>query len=243
MNLTVYPLLALLTLLGIVLFPLGFLLWRLLTAWSARRITRHFVWLYGQGWRWIVSPFVHFRLEGLEKASLRQPCIMVVNHLSYFDTYCMAALPFHNAAFAVRSWPFKMIWYSAFMHLARYLNVEGTDWSVVAEQASRELADGGCLVFFPEGHRSRDGKMRRFHSGAFKLAIDTGVPLVPLCVAGTDVLLPPGSFRLHPARVHLRALPAIDPRQFPEMLGHLHMRKTVREMMARNVAEMTAANV
>ena len=241
MNLTVYPLLALLTLLTFVLFPPGFLLWRLFTPWPTKRIMRHFVWLYGQAWMWIVSPFVRFHLENMGAANIRPPCIVVTNHLSFFDTYCMAALPFSNVVFAVRAWPFKMPWYRPFMRLAQYLEVESWDWQLITARARAEVATGGSLVFFPEGHRSRDGKMCRFYSGAFRLAIDTGIPVVPVCITGTQALLPFGSFCLHPARIHLRALPAIDPRRFSGRRGYLGLLNTVREMMIRNVNDMTQA--
>ena len=238
MNLAVYPLLVLLTLLGIGLFPLGFVLWRIFTPWPVKVIMRHFVWLYGQAWLWLVSPFVRFRLEGMEPGKIPQPCIIVVNHQSFFDTYCMAALPFSNVIFAIRAWPFRIPWYSPFMRLAQYLNVESQDWPQITARARAELAQGGCLLFFPEGHRSRDGKIRRFYSGAFRLAIETGVPVVPLCISGTRVLLPPDTFKLHPAQVHLRALPAIDPRRFTGPRGHIGLRNAVCATMILNVSEM-----
>ena len=55
----------------------------------------------------------------------------------------------------------------------------------------------------PEAHRSRNGKLGRFYSGAFKVAVETGVPVVPLCITGTDEMLPPGRWWLRPARVCL----------------------------------------
>jgi 1-acyl-sn-glycerol-3-phosphate acyltransferase len=238
MTLIVYPLLTLWTLFGIALFPVLFLLWRLVTSWTPGRIMRHFIWLYGRGWMVLVSPFVRFRRQGLEHLRLARPSILVVNHLSFFDTYCMALLPFSDVTFAVRAWPFRMFWYGSFMRLAEYLDVESADWEEVRAAGEKILTAGGHLLFFPEGHRSRDGRLGRFYSGAFRLAVETGAPLVPLCITGTDKLLPPGRLRFAPAKVTLRALPAVESSAFSDSGGHRDMLSLVKGRMAENIREM-----
>ena len=240
MTLTVYPLLVLWTLLGIALFPALFVPWKLFTGGNSGRIMRHFIWLYGRGWVAIVSPFVRFRREAREHLRLGRPSILVVNHLSFFDTYLMALLPIYDVTFAVRAWPFRMFWYGRFMRLAGYLDVETSAWDEVRASAEKTLAAGGHLLFFPEGHRSRDGRLQRFYRGAFRLAAETGAPLVPLCIAGTDRLLPPGRLRLSPARVTLRALPPVDPAAFGGPESPRELLRAVRELMAKNLSEMGA---
>jgi len=111
MNLTVYPLIVLWTLLGIVLFVPTFVCCKLATGWDAGRITRLIIWLYGRGWMVVMSPFVRFRSEGMENLPAQGPCVLIVNHQSFFDTYCMAMLPVHDVVFAVRAWQFRMFWY------------------------------------------------------------------------------------------------------------------------------------
>jgi len=235
MNLTVYPLMALWTLLGIAIFPLIFPGWKVVTGWGSDRIMRHLIWLYGRGWLLLMSPFVRFRREGLTVAGIRPPAILIVNHRSFFDTYCMALLPVYDITFAVRAWPFRMFWYGGFMRLARYLDVENLSWEECVAAGRRVFAAHGFLLFFPEGHRSRDGRLQRFYGGAFKLARETGVPVIPLCITGTDVFLPPGRFWLQPARVTLRALPPVHPSQFPGPSGHLDLRRFVRNRMVEQL--------
>ena len=134
MNFWVYPLLVLWTFFGLLFSPLLFCCWKMATGWSVARIARHFIWLYGRGWMVIVAPFVSFEMEGFDEQYRKQtPCIYIINHLSFFDTYCMAAQPVSDIAFAVRAWPFRrLFWYTAFMRLARYLDVEdlGFDESI-----------------------------------------------------------------------------------------------------------------
>jgi len=238
MNLFIYPLIVALTVTGIVLFPILYALWRTVVRWDKGRIMRHFVWIYGRSWMGIVSPFVRFKREGFRNNRIDLPCIIVVNHFSFFDTYCMALLPFSDVTFALRSWPFKMLWYAPFMRLAGYLDLETIGWEGTLEVSSRVFSKKGTILFFPEGHRSKDGKIQRFHSGPFKLAVETGVPILPLSMTGTDVLLPPHRWWLKPATICLRALPLVSPGAFTGETAHVEMRKYVQRMIAENFEQM-----
>jgi 1-acyl-sn-glycerol-3-phosphate acyltransferase len=214
---------------GILTAPFFLAIWKVCTGWDWGRIVRHLISIHGYGLIVIVSPFVRFRGEGLDR--IERPCIMVVNHLSFFDSYFMAALPFHDIIFAVGAWPFKMYWYTLFMRLARYLNVENDPWDEVVRTCRESFALKGAVLFFPEGHRSKTGKLQPFYSGAFRLSKETGVPIVPLCITGTGTMLPPGHSFLHPARVRLTALPPVYPADFPGHSGHFGMRQAVHDQI------------
>jgi 1-acyl-sn-glycerol-3-phosphate acyltransferase len=238
MNLWCYSMLLLWTLLGILVFPFAFGLCLLFLRWPADRVVRWFIWIYGRGWMLLMSPFVQFRRQQMELIEIGKPYLLVVNHLSFFDTYCMALLPVYDITFAVRSWPFRMFWYSSFMRLARYLDVEGSSWEETLSNSNSAFAAGGTVLFFPEGHRSRDGQLQRFYSGGFKVAIAAGVPVVPLCIDGTDRLLPPGRKALRPCRISMRALEPIDTTDFNSEDGHIQLRKLVKERMATALSDM-----
>ncbi|WP_291317506.1 lysophospholipid acyltransferase family protein [Desulfuromonas sp.] len=238
MNLTVYPLLVLWTLLGFVIFLPLLALFKVFAGWETGRIVRLCIWIYGRGWLVIMAPFVRFSRQGFEGGGIRTPAVLVVNHLSFFDTYCMGLLPFSDVTFAVRAWPFKMLWYTLFMRLAGYLNVERAGWEGVGADAREVFARSGFLLFFPEGHRSRDGELQRFYTGAFRLAVEEGVPVVPLCLSGTGELLPPGRLWLQPARVRLKALAPVDPAGFEGPAGPSAMRKAVKAAMEKELRAM-----
>ncbi len=238
MNIWCYSMLSLWTLLGVLVFPFAFGLCLLFSRWSADQVVRWFIWIYGRGWLLLMRPFVQFRREQLDLIEVGKPYLFVINHLSFFDTYCMALLPVHDVTFAVRSWPFRMFWYSGFMRLARYLDVEGRSWEETLCDSNSAFAAGGTVLFFPEGHRSRDGQLQRFYSGGFKIAIAAGVPIIPLCIDGTDQLLPPGRKTLRPCRIRLRALAPIDTSRFNSESGHIQLRKKVKAQMAAALAEM-----
>lgn len=239
MNLWEYGILISWTFLGILLFLPGFVLWKLFTDWETDRIMRHFIWIYGRVWLLLNLPFVRFRREGFQGKRVQPPAILVVNHLSFFDTFCMALMPIFNVVFAVRAWPFKMPWYNCFMRLANYIDVERSSWKGIVAAAHNAFDNNGFLLFFPEGHRSRNGNLMRFHMGAFRLAVETGVPIVPICIAGTDRFFPPGRYWFRPCSIFLNALAAVHPNQFEGANAHRRMAKYVRELMivelSRNV--------
>jgi 1-acyl-sn-glycerol-3-phosphate acyltransferase len=242
MNLWAYPLLLIWTLLSIVLFPVTFVLGKLFLQWSTDRLMRWFIWIYGRVWLFYMSPFVRFEYQNMGQLERDKPYLLVVNHFSFFDTFCMALLPIYNIAFAVRSWPFKMPWYRSFMQMARYLDVESGSWEETLASSKETFANGGCVLFFPEGHRSRDGYLQRFHSGGFQVAIAAGVPIVPLCIDGTNQLLPAGRKLMHPCRVRLKSLPAIDTSDFSGIDGHIRLRKQVKEQMTKTLTAMKMEN-
>lgn len=233
MNLWAYLMMVLWTAFGAVLFVPAYFVYRVICGWDAERSMRFFIWVYGRVWLVIMLPFVRFRRYDIAAGRFTPPAVIVVNHLSFFDTYFMGALPCYNVAFAVRSWPFRMPWYAAFMRLAGYLDVERMTPEETLAAARRVFDKGGFVLFFPEGHRSRSGNLQRFHSGAFKIAHAAGVPVIPLVIRGTDTLLGPGRSWLQPARVSLRALPAFQPESFPGPTGHLDLRQAVKGAIER----------
>lgn len=80
------------------------------------------------------------------------------------------------------------------------------------EHAKQRIVDGTSVLFFPEGTRSRDGRLKRFKKGAFRMAQDLGLPILPVTVAGTRDILPPGSIDLRPGSARLVIHPPVPAR-------------------------------
>jgi 1-acyl-sn-glycerol-3-phosphate acyltransferase len=81
------------------------------------------------------------------------------------------------------------------------------------QRAAERIRSGTNVLAFPEGTRSPDGAVRHFKRGSFGLAIDAGVPVVPLSLVGVKALVPRGLFSTRPGRIDLvvhRAIPVAD---------------------------------
>jgi 1-acyl-sn-glycerol-3-phosphate acyltransferase len=69
--------------------------------------------------------------------------------------------------------------------------------------AKKQVASGASIIFFPEGTRSTDGKLQKFKPGAFKLARDLKLPVLPVTIRGTRKILPSKSLDLRPGTAEM----------------------------------------
>lgn len=132
-----------------------------------------------------------------------QPSVIVANHNSAIDPYLFGVIPIENSF--VTSWPFNIPVYNYFMHIAGYANA-ANGWEEVCRKGKLLLTKGSSVTIWPEGHRSRTGELGRFKNGAFSLAVEAGVPVVPVCILGSATVLSPGEKYLSPGRVKLLVL-------------------------------------
>ncbi len=208
----------------------------------AARRTNH---LYGTGWRWCIRPWASLDYSGPAKEAFPAPCILAVNHQSFFDIHCIGQTPHGNVTFTVRSWPFKLPFYGAFMRLGRYTDVQSLPHETVLERLKADAADKSVIVFFPEAHRNpapnRDETPNRFHAGAFAAALALDLPVVPVCIQGTGTVLPPGTPWIRPGAIRVRVLPPVYPAAFREhgeraaSALRKHVQAAMRQMMQTQI--------
>ncbi|WP_106586672.1 lysophospholipid acyltransferase family protein [Murinocardiopsis flavida] len=145
-------------------------------------------------WRAVLRSTGGFRVEG---GIPDGPCVVVANHSSHADTVALlAALPARSrpkAAAAADYWFGAPLREWAGRSLVGVFPVRrGGGGSADLLSAADLLGAGHAVIVYPEGTRSRDGAVGRFHSGAARLAAQAGVPLVPAAITGTRTLLPVG---------------------------------------------------
>ena len=234
LNLYYWPMFLLVTCVGIGISPLLLLGNLLFFRLPVDRLIRQSIRIYG----WVlirVVPFMAPVTLDDRSGGFEGPAIFVPNHSSSIDPYLFGLLPLDNAF--VTSWPFRIPFYNLFMHLAGYID-STRGWQHVERQGGKLLARGCSLIIWPEGHRSRDGRLRRFKNGAFQLALATGRPIVPVCILGSRRMLPPGNRMLTPARIRMILLPPIHPSGDPANTDHI---KALKEKTSRAIAGVLAA--
>ncbi|WP_419784203.1 lysophospholipid acyltransferase family protein [Maridesulfovibrio sp.] len=236
-NTGIYFSITLWTLTGVIISPLCYLFFTRILKWEKPKTLRKMIWFYGWTSSKLMSLFVDIKWP--EQRKLPSPCIIVANHESFFDPYLVSLQPQRDICMAVRNWPFKIPFYGFYMKLAGYINVETDDLDTIIEQAETALEQRATLMFFPEGTRSKDGKLNRFHSGPFHLAIQTGLPIVPLCISGTFRMLPRGHMLIRPSKIRGRILDPIYPEQFQNMQNpHIELRRRVKTTMLDCIQEL-----
>ncbi|WP_321405147.1 lysophospholipid acyltransferase family protein [Maridesulfovibrio sp.] len=195
------------------------------------------IWYFGWISSKLMSIFVDIKWP--EQRKMPEQCIIVANHESFFDPYLVSFQPQRNICMAVRNWPFKIPFYGFYMKLAGYINVETDDLETITRQAEKAVKQKASLMFFPEGTRSVDGTLNRFHSGPFHIAIQTGLPIVPLCLTGSFCMLPRGHMLIHPSKVRGMILDPIYPQQFKtKPNAHIELRRAVKTTMVSCIRKM-----
>jgi len=146
---------------------------------------------------------VRLRVEGIENLPFDGPAIIAANHLSFFDSVLLLfALPRRVYALGKAEYTDRRItrWLFCGAGMIPVRRGGAGDLAGAFDQARAVLDAGGVLAIFPEGTRSRDGQLHRGHSGAAHLALETGAPLIPIGILGTDQILPTGARLIRPFR-------------------------------------------
>ena len=143
--------------------------------------------------------------DGLERLTPGTTYIFVSNHQSIYDIpVIFASLPFQLRIIAKESLSrFPVLGW----HLKRgghlFVDRKHPDRAGILKRWRALVSDGFSLIIFAEGTRSPDGRVARFKAGSFLLAIEAGLPVVPLSVVGTRRVMPKGRLRTEPADVML----------------------------------------
>ena len=161
-----------------------------------------------------MAPGSRVKLTGREHLPAGRPVIFMANHQSYVDVPALFFVPAQFKWMADMDL-FRIPVFGRGLARAGYVGVrrgDGREAVRSLQKAERLLKQGISVFVFPEGTRSHTGVLGRFQSGGFRLAADTGVPIVPVVVSGTRQLLPRGDWVFRwGARVWIDLLPAMDP--------------------------------
>lgn len=159
-----------------------------------------------------LNPLWHFEVSGTLPKDPRRPYVVVSNHESFVDILLISHLPW-EMKWLSKVEMFKIPLVGWLMRLAHDVPLRrGERDSVVAALAAchDRLQRRVSVMIFPEGTRSASGEMGAFKDGAFRLAIEAGVPVLPLAVHGTRSALRKHDWRLGRANARVMVLDPID---------------------------------
>ena len=174
---------------------------------------------------------VHVDVAGLERLVPGRTYLFVANHQSIYDIPILFwSLPYQLRIIAkesLGSFPF-LGWH---LRRAGHMLVDRRrpDRNAIFAWASRLSSSGLSLIVFPEGTRSRDGRVERFKGLSFHVALEAGMPVVPLAVVGSRHVMLKGRLATHPGRARLvvhdpidtSGLAGTDPKAFAERVRQI----------------------
>lgn len=158
-----------------------------------------------------ISGLWNFHTRG-RLADPRRPYVVVANHESYADVFLISCFPW-EMKWLSKDTMFKIPCMGWMMQMAGDIKlVRGNRDSTLdaIAQCRDRLAKRVSVMIFPEGTRSRTSEMLPFKDGAFRLAIETGAPILPIAVAGTRNAMAKGTFRFLRAKALAEVLEPID---------------------------------
>jgi 1-acyl-sn-glycerol-3-phosphate acyltransferase len=204
-------------------------------------------WIVGAVFRIVWRPTI----IGLEHLPAEGPVILASNHLSFVDSIVIPLAVPRRVRFLAKAEYFEGTGprgraVALFFRLIDAVPVRREnrrDSMASLETALQVLRDGSAFGIYPEGTRSRDGRLYRGRTGVGWLALASGAPVVPVAVTGTDRVQPVGSrsLRVHPVRV--RFGPALDPtpwvRQVAAAGGAGRARREITDLVMDRIAAMS----
>jgi 1-acyl-sn-glycerol-3-phosphate acyltransferase len=192
--------------------------------------------------RWLCRVWFQAEFHGVENIPAEGACLITPNHASYADPIWVTVPIRRRVYYMAWDKPFKIPVLGLMMRMfgAFPVNVESVDAS--AQRAAHEvLRTGKALVIFPEGGRTRTGKLMPFKMGAFRFALTYGVPVVPVSINGGEKIWPVGKFLPRPGKLIVTFHSPIPVNRLPEETSRAELKARARELSRRTYQAVASA--
>lgn len=149
-----------------------------------------------------ISPFVRKRVIKNPAEDFSKPAVIIANHTSFLDTLAIA-MATHKIIYLVNDWVYDS---PVFGKLVRALGFYPVSQGIEngMEKLKEKIDQGYSLVVFPEAERSYTNDVKRFHKGAFYLAEQFGLDILPLYIHGNSEVLPKGDFIIYDGSITVK---------------------------------------
>jgi 1-acyl-sn-glycerol-3-phosphate acyltransferase len=195
-------------------------------------------------WYWLLKyifmgPLLAFlgrpKVEGLEYVPSSGPAILASNHLAVADSFYLPLVVRRRITFLAKAEYFTgkglkgrlKAWFFTAAGQVPIDRANADAAQAALDTAQGLLNDGKLLGMYPEGTRSPDGRLYKGKSGLARLALESGVPVIPVAMVGTDVVNPPGSRMWRFGRVEVRFGKPMDFSRFDGMAGNRFIERAV----------------
>jgi 1-acyl-sn-glycerol-3-phosphate acyltransferase len=182
---------------------------------NVNRLYRIAMWIANAGVR---AAGIRIEVTGLENVPAGRPCIFMCNHVSNLDPPVVLPMLPGRSSVLLKKELMSIPILGRAMRMGQFVPVErggkreAAQASVIA--AGEAMKSGLNILVFPEGTRSKDGRLAAFKKGPFFLAMETQAPVVPVTISGTQTMMRKGSAAITPGAAKVKLLPVIEPAQF-----------------------------
>jgi 1-acyl-sn-glycerol-3-phosphate acyltransferase len=175
------------------------------------------------------------KIEGLDNVPHSGPMILASNHLAVADSFYLPLVVSRRITFLAKAEYFTGTglkgWFNRWFYtVAGQVPIDRTDADSAESAlntAERILAGGKLLGMYPEGTRSPDGRLYKGKTGLARLALQSGVPVIPVAMIGTDLVNPPGSKIWRFGRVQVKFGKPMDFSRFEGLAGNRFIERAV----------------
>ena len=159
------------------------------------------------------------RIKGRENLQKGKSCIFISNHQSAYDIFLIYGYIGTPIKWMMKIGLAKIPFVGLACRMAGFIFVDNSSARAAqksVQEARKRLKYGRSLVIFPEGARSQDGHLGRFKRGAYQIAVEQQLPIVPITVNGPYKVMPIGSWDIMPHRIEMIIHPAVIPHKKEE---------------------------
>jgi len=204
-------------------FITGWLTMLVSVIWSPKAASRYVAANWGRLILWLTPVWI--KIEGAENADPERTYVVVCNHQSQYDIFVVYGWLNLDLKWVLKAELRKAPGVGIGCEKAGHIFVDRGNPEQTREAVSKAIENvgGGVgVLFFAEGTRSPDGKLRRFKKGAFRVATSQNLPILPITIIGTRDIQKPKSMMIFPGKVKMVIHPAIEsPGDGPEAIREL----------------------
>ena len=218
----------------------------LLVAWIAGKPDLVYPWALFGGRNWLRLSGMEIAVKGKEHLDPAQPYVFISNHRSYLDTATLFVYTGRRIGLLAKK---ELLKVPILGYGMGFVNVMAIDRSnrerarVTVANATARIRSGISFGVFAEGTRAMPGEFLPFKKGAFYMAVEAGVPIVPVAIKNTDELMGKGTGRSKPGTIELVLLPPVSTKGLFSDDDVQRLVKHVHEMVGRELSLQTRNSV
>ena len=185
----------------------------LLFSWLVNKHELVYPWALFGARNWLRLSGVQVEVRGLELLDPKQTYVFVSNHRSYLDTAAMFVFTGRRIGLLAKKELLKVPVLGVGMGFVNVMAIDRTNRESAirtTEAAARRIQSGVSFAVFVEGTRAKPGELLPFKKGAFYMARQAGVPVVPVAIKNSDVLMGKGTGEARSGTIEMVFLPPVD---------------------------------